>query len=142
MLYFIHFYAAVMDFGYRLSSFRCVILEENVMKKVLFVVASMLLSTAAYADTVNIISLADFITPSNPGASSTISYAFTPSAPISFKVAGKTCTWVSSSSPYGSGGGAGCNYNITVNSAGALTNATSNENGCTGSGQPMIAACK
>ncbi|MGZ5010253.1 MAG: hypothetical protein ACXV74_04750 [Methylobacter sp.] len=112
------------------------------MKRILLVTASMILSTAAYADTVNIISLADFITPSNPGASSTISYAFTPSTPISFKVAGKTCTWVSSSSPYGSGGGAGCNYSITVNSSGALVNATSNGNGCTAAGQPMIAACK
>lgn len=112
------------------------------MKKIFFVAASMLLSSAVYADTVNIISQADFITPSNPGASSTISYAFTPSAPISFKVTGKTCTWVSSSSPYGSGGGAGCNYSITVNPSGDLSNATSNGNGCTASGQPMISACK
>lgn len=111
------------------------------MKKI-FVVASMLLSSAVYADTVNIISQANFITPSNPNASSTISNAFTPSAPISFKVAGKTCNWVSSSSPYGSGGGAGCNYSITVNPAGELINATSNGNGCTASGQPMIAACQ
>lgn len=102
----------------------------------------MFLSTAAYADTVNIVSLADFITPSNPGASSTIAYGFKPSAPISFKVAGKTCNWVSSSSPYGSGGGAGCNYSITVNSSGELTNATSNGNGCTAAGQAMIDACK
>jgi hypothetical protein len=112
------------------------------MKKTLFVVASVFLSAAAYADTVSITTLADFITPSKPGASGTISYAFTPSAPISFKVAGKTCTWTSSSSPWGSGGGAGCNYTITVNSAGALTDATSNEKGCTASGQPMITACK
>lgn len=112
------------------------------MKRTLFVVAPLFLPSAVYADTVNIISQADFITPSNPNASSTISYAFTPSAPISFKVAGKTCNWVSSSSPYGSGGGAGCNYSITVTSAGDLSNATSNGNGCTAAGQPMIAACK
>lgn len=112
------------------------------MKKTLFVAAAMILSSTAYADTVNITSQAEFITPSNPGASSTISYAFTPSAQISFKVAGKTCTWVSSSTPYGSGGGAGCNYGITVNSAGALANATSNGHGCTPAGQAMISACK
>jgi len=112
------------------------------MKKFLLVVASMFLSAAALADTVNITTVADFVAPSNPGASGTISYAFTPSAPISFKVAGKTCTWVSSSSPYGSGAGAGCNYNITVNSDGQLANATSNGNGCTAAGQAMIAACK
>jgi len=112
------------------------------MKKTIFIAAVMFMSTSAYADTVNIVSKADFITPSNPGASSIISYAFTPSAPISFKVAGKTCNWVSSSSPYGSGGGAGCNYGITVDSSGKLTDATSNGNGCTASGQAMIAACK
>lgn len=112
------------------------------MKKTMFVVASLVLSAAAYADTVNITTQADFIAPSNPGASATINYAFTPSAPISFKVAGKTCNWVSSSSPYGSGGGAGCNYTITVDPNGMLTNATSNGNGCTASGQPMIDACK
>lgn len=112
------------------------------MKKMLLFVASMSLSAFAYADTVNINVQSDFITPSKPGASGKISMAFTPSAPISFKVAGKTCTWVSSSSPYGSGGGAGCNYNITVNPSGMLADATSNGNGCTASGSAMINACK
>lgn len=112
------------------------------MKKILIATAAtLLLSTAANADTVNITFQADFITPSNPG-SSTLSYAFRPSAPISFKVAGKTCTWVSSSSPYGSGGGAGCNYSMTVNASGQFTNAHSNGMGCTASGQPMISACR
>lgn len=111
------------------------------MKKYLFA-ATLLLSAVAHADTVNITTIADFTAPANPGASAKIAYAFTPSAPISFKVAGKTCTWVSSSSPWGSGGGAGCNYSIAVNSAGMLSNATSNGNGCTASGQPMISACK
>jgi hypothetical protein len=112
------------------------------MNNTLFIAAALFLSTAAHADTVNIVTLADFITPSNPGATGQISYAFTPSTPISFKVAGKTCNWASSSSPYGSGGGAGCNYGITVDSSGALTNATSNGNGCTASGQAMISACR
>lgn len=113
-----------------------------IMKKILIAAAAtLLLSTAANADTVNITIQADFITPSNPG-SSTISYAFRPSGPISFRVAGKTCTWVSSASPYGSGGGAGCNYSITVNSSGQFTNAQSNGMGCTASGQPMISACR
>ena len=113
------------------------------MKKVLFVVASMFLSAAAFADTVAITSVTDFSSPNKPGAiSSSGSYAFTPSAAITFTLAGKTCNWVSSSTPYGSGAGAGCNYNITVdNSTGALSNATSNGNGCTASGAPMIAAC-
>lgn len=112
------------------------------MKKILFIVVSMALSLAAYADTVNITVKADFIKPSNPDASGTILMAFTPSAPIEFKIAGKTCHWVSSSSPYGSGGGAGCNYTLTVTPSGTLANATSNGHGCTPSGQAMISACK
>jgi len=112
------------------------------MKKILITAAAtLLLSSAANADTVNITFQADFITPSHPG-SSTIEYAFTPSAPISFRAAGKTCNWTSSSSPYGSGGGNGCNYSITVNSSGQFTNANSNGMGCTASGQPMISACR
>lgn len=112
------------------------------MKKIMLLAAALSLSAIAQADTVNINVQSDFITPSKPGASGKISMAFTPSAPISFKVAGKTCTWVSSSSPYGSGGGAGCNYNLTVTPEGTLANATSNGNGCTASGKAMIAACK
>lgn len=112
------------------------------MKKMMLIAVALVMSAAAYADTVNISVQADFIKPSKPGASSKISMAFTPSAPISFKVAGKTCTWISSSSPYGSGGGAGCNYNITVNPDGMLADATSNGNGCTASGKAMISACK
>ena len=112
------------------------------MKKTLIMAAAFALSGAAYADVVVINTQADFIAPSNPGASGQITMAFTPSAPIQFKVAGKTCTWVSSSSPYGSGGGAGCNYSITVDASGNLVNGTSNGNGCTASGQPMLAACK
>lgn len=112
------------------------------MKKMLFMVVSLGLSVAAYADTVNITTQADFITPSKPDASSTISMAFTPSAPISFKVAGKTCHWASSSNPWNAGAGAGCNYNITVTPSGSLADATSNGHGCTDSGQPMITACK
>jgi hypothetical protein len=111
------------------------------MKKVLLFV-SLFVSMAANADTVNITTVADFIAPSVPAATSIISQAFTPTAPISFKVAGKTCNWISSSSPYGSGAGAGCNYSISVLPNGTLGNATSNGNGCTQSGQPMIAACK
>ncbi|MDH3973423.1 MAG: hypothetical protein OEV42_04000 [Deltaproteobacteria bacterium] len=113
------------------------------MKKIIFaVIISMFLSTPALADTVNITTVADFITPEKPGASGTISYAFRPSAPISFTVAGKTCNWTSSSSPWGSGGGAGCNYKITVDASGQLSNATSNGKGCTPSGNEMIAACQ
>jgi hypothetical protein len=111
------------------------------MKKTLIAVAvTLLLSTAAYADTVNITVVADFISPSG-SSNANIAYAFRPSAPITFRVAGRTCTWVSSSSPYGSGGGAGCNYNITVDSSGNFTNATSNGMGCTASGPAMISAC-
>ena len=112
------------------------------MKKIMFIIAaSLLFSSVALADTVNITTQVSFTAPTHQ-ASSTASYAFTPSAPISFQVADKTCTWVSSSSPYGSGGGAGCNYNITVNPSGNLIKATSNGNGCTGSGSAMINACK
>jgi hypothetical protein len=112
------------------------------MKKIFIAAAALLLlSTAANADTVNITLQADFITPSH-SSSSTLTYAFRPDAPISFRVAGKTCNWVSSRSPYGSGGGAGCNYSITVTSSGQFTNAHSNGMGCTASGQPMISACR
>lgn len=108
------------------------------MKKRFFVTA-LLFSTTALADTVAITVQADFVSPSKPALSSTINFGFKPSAPISFKVAGKTCTWVSSSSPWGSGAGAGCNYTITVGSSGELTDAKSNGSGCTASGEPMIA---
>ena len=111
------------------------------MKRNIYFVSALFLSATAYADTVNITTQASFITPSG-SPTSQISMAFKPSAPISFKVVGKTCNWVSSSSPYGSGGGAGCNYNITIDPNGALTNATSNGAGCTASGEPMISACK
>ena len=112
------------------------------MKKIIFALfVSLVFSSVAFADTVTITTQVDFTAPSHT-TSSTATYAFTPSAPISFKVAGKTCTWVSSSSPYGSGGGAGCNYSITLDSSGNLTNATSNGHGCTASGSAMINACK
>lgn len=110
------------------------------MKRLLISLAALTLTTVASADTVNITSQTNFITPSG-SPSATTSMAFTPSAPIVFKVAGKTCRWVSSSSPWGSGGGAGCNYSITVDPDGNLTDATSNGNGCTASGQPMVSAC-
>ncbi len=105
------------------------------------IAGSLFFSSVAFADTVTITTKVNFITP-NHATSSKARYAFTPSTPITFKVAGKTCTWVSSSSPHGSGGGAGCNYSITVDSSGDLTNATSNEHGCTASGKEMINACK
>lgn len=115
---------------------------KNIMKKIMFAIAgSLFFSSVALADTVTITTQVDFTAPSHT-TSGTATYAFTPSAPITFKVAGKTCTWISSSSPYGSGGGAGCNYSITVDSSGNLTNATSNEHGCTASGKAMINACK
>ncbi|AGA90285.1 hypothetical protein Thimo_1498 [Thioflavicoccus mobilis 8321] len=111
------------------------------MRKLTLAIASMFLPATVFADTVHIITQAEFVTPSR-SESSEISIAFTPSAPISFKVAGKTCNWVSSSDPYGSGGGAGCNYSITIAPSGDLTDATSNGNGCTESGEPMISACE
>ncbi|WP_298772619.1 hypothetical protein [uncultured Shewanella sp.] len=111
------------------------------IKLVILACTSFMLSTFAFADTVNVTTKVDFVTPAH-STSSTASYAFTPSAPIVFKVAGKECTWVSSSSPFGSGGGKGCNYSITLDSSGKLTNATSNGNGCTASGDAMINACK
>ncbi|TDR81547.1 hypothetical protein DFP86_103200 [Paludibacterium purpuratum] len=110
------------------------------MKRLMFSLAALGLAAVAHADTVNIVSQAAFVSPSG-APSSTISMAFTPNAPIVFKVAGKTCRWVSSSSPWGSGGGAGCNYSITVDDGGNLINASSNGNGCTAAGQAMIAAC-
>ncbi|MBT8342798.1 MAG: hypothetical protein HKP58_10265 [Desulfatitalea sp.] len=112
------------------------------MKKILFMMCvSLIFSSVAFADTVAITTQVNFTAPSHM-TSSTANYAFTPSAPIVFAVAGKTCTWVSSSSPYGSGGGAGCNYSITIDSSGNIMNATSNGNGCTESGAAMIKACK
>lgn len=109
------------------------------IKLVTLTCASVLLPMFAFADTVNVTTKVDFVTPAH-STSSTASYAFTPSAPIVFKVAGKECTWVSSST--GAGAGKGCNYSITLDSAGKLTNAESNGNGCTASGDAMIKACK
>jgi hypothetical protein len=112
------------------------------MKKIMVVFfVSLLFSSVTLADTVSITTQVQFSAPHH-STSSTASYAFTPSAPISFKVADKTCTWISSSSPYGSGGGAGCNYSITIDAAGKIINATSNGNGCTASGSAMINSCK
>lgn len=110
------------------------------MKQLLIALAALSLTAVAWADTVNVTSQTQFITPSG-SPSATTSMAFTPRAPIVFRVAGKTCHWASSSSPYGAGGGAGCNYSITVDPDGNLTDATSNGNGCTASGQPMVSAC-
>ena len=111
------------------------------MKKVMMIVASLFLTAAAYADTVHITVQSNFVQPNLKTEASTIGVAFKPSQPIKFVVAGKTCNWVSSSSPYGSGGGHGCNYGITVDPSGNLTNATSNGQGCTASGSAMISAC-
>jgi hypothetical protein len=112
------------------------------MKMIMIAIfASLIFASFAIADTVSVTTQVNFSAPSH-ATSSTATYAFTPSAPISFKVAGKTCTWVSSSSPYGAGGGAGCNYSITVDPSGNLINATSNEHGCTASGAAMINLCK
>lgn len=112
------------------------------MKKIMFtLIASLIVAPAAFADTVHVTTQVAFAAPTH-ATSSTASYAFRPSAPIVFKVAGKTCTWVSSSSPYGSGGGAGCNYSMTIDPSGNLTGASSNGNGCTESGEAMIKACK
>lgn len=112
------------------------------MKKILLAIfVSLFFSSIVSADTVSITTQVNFTAPSH-STSSTATYAFTPSTPISFKVADKTCTWVSSSSPYGSGGGAGCNYSITVDPSGNLINANSNGHGCTASGSAMIKACK
>jgi hypothetical protein len=112
------------------------------MKNIMFVIFALLIfSSVTFADTVSITTEVKFTSPSHT-TSSTSTYAFTPSAPISFKVADKTCTWISSSSPWGSGGGSGCNYSITVDSTGNLTDAKSNGHGCTESGSQMIKACK
>ncbi|MCP3940967.1 MAG: hypothetical protein GY710_05735 [Desulfobacteraceae bacterium] len=112
------------------------------MKNIMFIIlGSLLFSSVAFADTVAVTTQVKFIAPAH-ATSSTATYAFTPSTPISFAVAGKTCTWVSSSSPYGSGGGHGCNYSITVDSAGNIIDAKSNGQGCTASGAPMIKLCK
>lgn len=116
-------------------------MENNMKNITISLFASLLFSLSALADTVAVTTIVEFETPDHT-ASSTMNYGFKPSAPIKFSVAGKTCKWVSSSSPYGSGGGAGCNYSIQVDADGGLSNATSNGNGCTASGSAMIDACK
>ena len=110
------------------------------MSKILVFLAALFLSVAVRADCVVITNKANFTSPAGPTAPGTITNCFNPVAPIAFAVAGKSCTWVSSQN--GAGGGAGCNYNLTVDASGNLNGATSNGDGCTASGQAMISACK
>lgn len=110
------------------------------MKKTLITVASLFLSFTAYADTVNITTEAAFSGPTS-SQSSKIAYAFTPTtSPIVFNVAGKTCSWVSSTQAIGP---QGCNYSITISPNGTLTN-PSNANSTSSCTQAsaMVAACK
>ena len=107
------------------------------MKKTLFA-AAMLLSTAAFADTVTITSVSNLTQP-NGTISSQGSYAFVGTPRIVFTVAGKTCNFVGSGSVSAP---IGCNYSLTVNnSTNTLSDMVSNSSpGCTPTSQ-MAAAC-
>ncbi len=111
------------------------------MRKTLFV-ASMLLSVTAHADLVQVTSVTDMDDPKKPSAiSSTSVYAFTPETKaITFKIAGKTCNFVSSVSAIGP---MGCNYSLTVNNSTlTLSSPSSSGNtGCTAASE-MLTACK
>ena len=111
------------------------------MKKTLLAIAAIGLCGTAYADTVSITSVTDLISPSAPGAiSSTNVFPFVGTRMITFKVVGKTCSWVGSASgsvPLG------CNYSLTVNnSTGTLSNPKSLDNPVCTPTSAMLAGCK
>lgn len=111
--------------------------------KSLTVVSTLFLSSLAFADSVNITTVTNMTSPPNVSVSSNGSVGFNPGTSlVVFKAADKTCTFTSSGNPYGSGGGAGCNYSLTVNSStNTLSNPGSNGKGCTAASD-MLAACK
>lgn len=111
------------------------------MKKLL---VSGILAAASFtvnADNVKIIVQSDYTGKPRSSQPAEINYAFTPASKVKFRVAGFSCTWNSSSTPFGSGGGSGCNYSITVTPFGLLSNPTSNADGCTPADE-MVAACR
>ncbi len=115
--------------------------DISMKKAVLLAAAAVLVSGAAFADTVSITSVTPMTSAPASSITSTGNAAFTPAQnTIVVHVGGKTCTWVSSlagSVPQG------CNYGITVNTGtNALSNPTSLNNPvCTNSAN-MLADCK
>ncbi|HWA88646.1 MAG TPA: hypothetical protein VG889_01330 [Rhizomicrobium sp.] len=109
------------------------------MNKLALIAAAALLSTAAYADTVQVTSVTNISSPSAT-VTSMSSAAFKGGMSTVLTIGGKTCKWGGSASGSVPGG---CNYQITVNnSTNALSNPVStNPNPvCTASSQ-MLADC-
>ena len=107
----------------------------SILKIAAATAAGVLLSTAAYADTLTVVSTTQSVQPSATMTSKT-SNAFNPGRnKIVFTALGKTCTVNSSGNPYGSGGGAGCNYTLNINNSNETMDLASNGNGCTTSAQ-------
>ena len=111
------------------------------MKKTLTIVALafLLVSAAALADTVTIISQTSFSSPSGQSISSTGVLGFVGPQTITFQVAGKTCNL------NGSARGSvpmGCNYALTVAANGSISGTlTAGNSVCTQSGQ-VASSCK
>jgi hypothetical protein len=110
------------------------------MKRALTIIflSMLVVSSAAFADTVAITSQASFSSPSG-SIESTNSFAFKGTNTITFMVAGKTCNL------NGSARGpvpTGCNYTITVAPNGSITGTlTAGNSVCTQSSQ-IASSCK
>jgi hypothetical protein len=103
------------------------------MKSILKIAAAacLLLSTAAFADTLGITSVTESVQPAAK-MTSNANNAFNPGREkIVFKALGKTCTLNSSGNPWNAGGGAGCNYSVTIDVSTQTMTLTSNDKGCT-----------
>lgn len=111
------------------------------MKSLYLAAAAALLTSVAFADTLNIISVTEGVQPASKLTSKATS-AFNPgNKKIVFKALGKTCTLNSSGNPWNAGAGAGCNYEVTINNSTQTMSLTSNANGCTIPAE-FLASCK
>jgi hypothetical protein len=111
------------------------------MKTLYLAAAAALLTSVAFADTLNVISVTESVQPANKLTSKATS-AFNPGTnKIVFKALGKTCTLNSSGNPWNAGAGAGCNYEVTIDNSTQTMSLTSNGKGCTLAAD-FLASCK
>jgi hypothetical protein len=113
------------------------------MKKLLLIIvaaAMFMLPGAAYADTVNISTQANYTSPAGGVATSPdFVYAFGGPQTITFTVAGKTCNLI------GSGRGSvptGCNYAVTIAPNGSITGKLAAGNSVCTQSANVAASCK
>lgn len=101
---------------------------------VLLALSTVLGAGAALADSVTITTVIDLkVGSSSQTITATDEVGFDPSTnKIAFRVGNRSCTLNSSGSPWGAGGGQGCNYSMTFNaSTGMISDFSSNGYGCT-----------